>query len=140
MERRYYILWYRLDGKDSFLIWYSGEEDGVFVDAGGFAPSFTDTDSLLSYAQERHVSVDTEKPILLDLDVLGRWLKEKDVGLIAPNGFNGAWNLFADVSRSINGSFDANRRLTREVYNKLFWGSNLPGVTPEGEQYQPCWT
>jgi hypothetical protein len=140
MDRKYYILWYRLDGSDSFLIWYSDEKDGVFVDADGFVPSFKDAGSLLKYAQERNIGVDTEGPVLLNLDVLSRWLKENDVALIDPNGVNGAWNLFADVSHSIEGGFDANQRLTQKIYNKLFRGCNLPSVTPEGESYHPAWT
>jgi hypothetical protein len=140
MERKYYILWYRLDGSNSYLIWFSDENDEVLVDEGGVVPSFKDTNSLVNYAEERGISVDVGEPILLDLDVLGRWLKEKDVELIDPSRFNGAWNLFADVSRSVNGGFDSNRELTQKIYNKLFWGCNLPSVTPEGEQYHPAWT
>jgi len=140
MERKYYILWYRLDSSDSYLIWYSDEKDGVFVDESGTVPSFRDANSLVKYAESRGISVDVEEPNLLDLDVLGKWLKEKDVELIDSNSFNGAWNLFADVSLSTNGGFDSNQELTQKIYNKLFWGCNLPSVTPEGEQYHPAWT
>ncbi len=48
--------------------------------------------------------------------------------------------LFADVSSSIDGGFDADRKLTQKIYDKLFWGCNLPIVTPEGEHYHPAWT
>ncbi|HEX8459452.1 MAG TPA: hypothetical protein VF656_19325 [Pyrinomonadaceae bacterium] len=140
MNPQYYILWYRLNGSDSFLIWYSDEKDGVFVDADGSVPSFKDAGSLVKYAEARNVSVDAEEPILLDLDVLGKWLEERNVELIDPNSFNGAWNLFADVSRSINGGFDPDQELTQKIYDKLFWGCNLPAVTPEGKQYHPAWT
>lgn len=140
MDRQYYILWCRLDGSDSYLIWYTDEKDGVFVERDGFVPSFKDADSLVKYAEQRGLGVDAEGPILLDLDVLRKWLKEKDVELIDPHSFNGAWNLFADVSRSIDGGFDTNQELTQKIYNKLFWGCNLPSVTPEGEQYHPAWT
>jgi len=140
MSRQYYILWYRLDGSDPFLIWYSDDKDGVFVDPDGSVPSFKDATSLSRYAAVRDLGVDTEGPILLDLDVVREWLERKDVGLIDPHSFNGAWNLFADVSRSVNGRFDTNQKLTRKIYNKLFWGCNLPSVTPVREQYHPAWT
>ena len=137
---KYYIIWYRLYGIDSYLIWYSDEKDGVFVDSNGFVPSFKDSDSLLKYAAERTISVDIEEPILLNLDRVNKWLEEKDVELIECNTFNGAWNLFADVSHSINGKIDPDPDLTLEIYNKLFWGCNLPSVTPKGEKYHPAWT
>lgn len=140
MNLQYYILWYRLNGKDSYLIWYSDEKDGVFVDSDGFVPSFSDIDSLLRYAQEHGLSVDAEEPNLLNLDILSKWLEEKGVDHIECNAFNNAWNLFADMSHSIDGGFDPDQKLTLEIYNKLFWGCNLPSVTPEGEPYRPAWT
>ncbi len=140
MNLKYYILWYRYDDIDSYLIWYSDEKDAVFVDSDGFVPSFKGNDSLLKYAAERGISVDIEKPILHNLDLVNKWLEGKDSELIDCNTFNGAWNLFADVSRSINGGFDSKQDLTQKIYNKLFWGCNLPSVTPEGEQYNPAWT
>ena len=140
MERKYYLLWYRLDGSDSYLIWYSNENDGVFVDEVGIVPSFNSTESLLRYAEVHGISVDAGEPILLNLDVLRKWLKETDVQLIDPSSFNDAWNLFADVAHSTKSSFDTDQELTRKIYDKLFWGCNLPSVTPEGEQYHPAWT
>jgi hypothetical protein len=140
MSRKYYILWYQLGGIDSYLIWYTNEEDGVFMDGRGVVPSFRDAHALLKYAAGRGISVDAEEPTLLNLGVLERWLKERDSELIEPDSFNGAWNLFADVSRCVNGGFDANRELTQKIYDKLFWGCNLPAVTPEGEHYVPAWT
>jgi hypothetical protein len=140
MGRTYYIFRYRLDGADSYLIWYTNEEDGVFVDEAGVVPSFKDTDALLKYAGGRGISLVPEEPKLQNLDVLERWLKEGDDGLIAPDSFNDAWNLFADVSRSIGGGFDTDRGLTQKIYEKLFWGCNLPVVTPEGKRYDPVWT
>ena len=125
MSRKYYILWYRLGGIDSYLIWYTNEEDGVFMDGRGVVPSFKDADALLQYADGRGISVDTEEPTLLNLDVLERWLKEGAGELIEPDSFNSAWNLFADVSCSVNGGFDTNRGLTQKIYDKLFWGSDV---------------
>ena len=140
MSREYYILWYRLGGVDSCLIWYSNEADGVFVDEGGFVPSFKDVGALLEYVGRRGITVDTDGAPRLNLDVLERWLKGNEGGLIEPDGFNGAWNFFTDVSLSIGGGFDPDRKLTQKVYEKLFWGCNLPVVTPKGRQYHPTWT
>jgi hypothetical protein len=140
MSRKYYILWYRLGGIDSYLIWYTNKEDGVFMDERGVVPSFKDAQTLLKYAAGRGISVDAEEPTLLNLDILGKWLKECDSELIEPDSFNSAWNLFADVSRCVNGGFDPNRELTQKIYDKLFWGCNLPAVTPEGAHYVPAWT
>jgi len=140
MDRKYYILWYRLGGSDSYLIWHSNEQDGVLIDEGGCVLSFRDRGSLLSYAERQGIIIEAEEPILHNLDGLEAWLKSGDAYLIDCNNFNSAWNLFADVSASMSGGFDPDKEATRKVYDKLFWGCNPPGVTPEGEHYRPVWT
>jgi len=42
-------------------------------------------------------------------------------------------------SGSVEGGFDEDKALTQKIYNKLFWGSNLPAVTPKGRYYEPIW-
>jgi len=140
MSREYHNLWYRLDDSDAFLIWYTDEKDGVIVDADEKVPSFQNTEDLLSFADSRDLPVSVEAPILHDLDFVAEWLKKEDIEPVDCQNFLAAWNLFDDVSRSVGGSFDADRKLTKKIYEKLFWGNNLPSVTPEGKSYHPAWT
>jgi len=51
------------------------------------------------------------------------------------------WNLFTDVSFSAKHSFlgDSKLRLIRKIYDKIFWGNNLPAITPKNEKYIPVW-
>lgn len=139
MTSKYYKLWYFITGNNRYLIWYSNEQDGVFVDAKGKVPSFASVENLLSYAETRGIIVELEEPHLHNLDLLVRWLKKPDAKSVSCNEFNNAWNLFSDVSASINGNFDSDKKLTQKIYDKLFWGCNLPAVTPEGKQYHH-WT
>jgi hypothetical protein len=140
MKREYSILWYRLDGSDRYLIWYLDERDGVVIDAAGRVPSFRKTGELLNYAERHNLPVDIEDASLFDLDVVAGWLKKEDVEAVDCKQLLAAWNLFDDVSRSVGGSFDADHKLTKKIYEKLFWGNNLPSVTPEGKSYHPVWT
>jgi len=50
-----------------------------------------------------------------------------------------AWNLFGDIATSVDAEFDSDRQLSQRVYEKLFWGNNLPSVTPPGKHYTPLW-
>lgn len=51
------------------------------------------------------------------------------------------WNLFGDVAYSVGRKFEPVRtKRSDRVYNKLFFGSNLPAMTPPGEKYVPLWT
>ncbi len=150
MKTLYYPLWYRLDGLNRYLIWISREEvnedlDGVWLDSSGKTPAFGSMDALLAHAQDEDIAFADGALILHNLDVIKRWLKFKRSKAQGPTAigcdeFLAAWNLFADVSRSIDGGFNVDRERTRKIYSKIFYGNNLPAITPEGEHYIPRWS
>jgi hypothetical protein len=140
MTRVYYPYWYRLDGMDAFLIWFTNSHDGVWVDAQGLIPSFQTLAQLQSYAAAHQIPIDNEVAMLHDLDVVATWLKRPLSADIDCDSFLAAWNLFSNVSAAINGDFDPDHARTTGVYDKLFYGNNLPVITPPGEHYEPEWT
>ncbi|BCM90985.1 hypothetical protein IAD21_02848 [Abditibacteriota bacterium] len=147
MKKLYYRLWYRLDHNDRYLIWYNVEEvdedlDGVVLDLNGKIPTFTSLDALSAYAQAEAIPIVEEEPILHNLDAVAEWLKieRRDTADLNCDELLAAWNLFADVSRSIADNFDAGYDWNKDIYMKLFWGNNLPPITPEGECYIPLWS
>ena len=133
-------MWFRLDARDAYLIWFNGEPDGVVTDANGKVPCFLNTEDLLRYASTLNLRVETEEPLLHDLDFVASWLKTENVEPVNCKILLAAWNLFDDLSRSVGGNFDAQQKKTKKIYDKLFWGNNLPVVTPEGKSYTPIWT
>ncbi len=38
------------------------------------------------------------------------------------------------------GSFIALEKTARDIYQKVFWGNNLPAVTPAGKGFDPTWS
>jgi len=139
-SRQFFNLWYRLDSEDRQLIWFTDDEDGVLVDSEAHIPSFGKLEALTAYAQNRSLTVDVKEGVLFDLDATSRWLEAPDaLSIDCVNTLN-AWNLFADVARSVGGLFDVEPKETIHIYQKLFWGNNLACVTPPGEHYDPSWT
>jgi len=136
---QYYICWYLLDKKHRFLIYCSNDKDSVFVE-NGKVPVFSTEKQLLSYAAVHNIKIESEEPILHDLDFIGQWSVNPKAEQINCFEFTAAWNFFADLSNSVNGKFDADRKMTQKVYDKLFWGNNLPSVTPPGKKYEPIWS
>ena len=139
---KYFPLLYRLQGEKSYLIWISNEKDSVAVDSDGFVVSFWDLDSLRQYADLQHYSLETEEPVLHDLDWVATWRMGPGGPLNCGEAL-AAWNLFSDVSASIPRRGVAFKALDSQfplIYDKLFWGNNLPSVTPEGELYIPKWS
>jgi hypothetical protein len=139
---KYFPLLYRLNGEDSYLIWISNENDAVVVDATGSVLTFNDTGAVQAFAGLEHYHLEDEEPALHDLDWVVGWIKEteKPVNCIEALA---AWNLFSDISRSIQrapSAFEALNSQFPGIYEKLFWGNNLPSMTPEGKHYEPGWS
>lgn len=137
----YFSLWYRLDRIDYYLIWYTNDRDGVVVDSTGLIPTFRDIDSLAIYAENIGLYVEKEEPTLHNLDLLKYWLENPNQATIVCDDFLAIWNLFTDVASSVlDIEFDRDIQKTKSIYNKLFWGNNLPSLTPKGKYYNPIWT
>ncbi len=139
LKREYYICRYLLDGNDRYLIWYTNDVDGVWLDNGKI-PVFHKQNLLLEYASNHHIGIEPEEPCLHDLDKVSRWLNHPNISSVDCKGFSAAWNLFTDVSSSVRGNFDPDKRKTDKVYQKIFWALNLPSMTPKEKQYEPKWT
>ena len=139
MSCEYYSYWYRLNNEDSFLIWFSNEKDGVVVDENGFVPSFGKKSDLKNYCEKNQIKVDLDNSNLTNLDTIKNWL-DKGGKLEDYNLYLDTWNLFEDIAISTNGNFDKDKAVTNDIYDRIFWGCNLPAVTPEGESFTPTWT
>ncbi len=138
---RYYICWYRLDGLDSYVIWYSNERDGVLTDQPLLVPSFPSMEQARSYAEQVGIQVEAEEPVLHNLDILSEWLRSPDNRTIRCDHFLSAWNLFSDIASSVEGAaFEQEERGVKAIYNKLFEGNNLPSWRAPGEIYIPGWS
>lgn len=98
--------------------------------------SFSDEESAREYALAENLSLAPKEALRLhDLDRAVRWLEadaEPDCRLLLA-----IWNLAGDVARSVSEPFDDRGGVLDDVYHKLFFGSNLPSMTPPGEQYHP---
>lgn len=139
MSRIWYPLALKVDGRTLFLLWVSDDRalDRVLADAGQVI-SFTDEESAREYALAEHLPLAPhEECHLHDLDSAVNWLAadgRADCRLLLD-----IWNLAGDVARSVSEAFEDRGGALDEIYDKLFFGSNLPSMTPPGERYQPEW-
>ena len=136
---KYFPLLYRLQGEKSYLIWISNEQDSVAVDSDGFVVSFPYLTSLRQYADLKRYRPETEEPVFHDLDWVATWNMRPGEPANCGEAL-AAWNLFSDVSASIPSRGVAFKTLDSQfpfIYDKLFWGNNLPSVTPEANSTSP---
>ena len=143
----YYPYWYRLDGADAYLLWRTDDSsestapDGVLLDDAGRMVTSRHLDQLRDYAARRGLPVAAEvNPKPLDLDVVDQWLEAARKTNVDCETFLEAWNLFSDLASTVAGRLaHIDDRKQDRIYNKLFWGNNLPAVTPPGKHYEPLW-
>jgi hypothetical protein len=140
----YFPLLYRVEREERFLIWISDDTDLVATGADGNVLSFASVDVLRSYAAEMRWTVENDdNPILHDLDFIIRWVAAPVEPVDCVQILNG-WNLFKDISTSVgsprNGVFEPLDSQSFVLYDRIFWGNNLPAVTPQGERFVPSWS
>ncbi|MHC4251842.1 MAG: hypothetical protein ACYS9X_22205 [Planctomycetota bacterium] len=135
MAAEYYAVWVRLNGVEQCFIWHTDDEDGVWVDQERrFVPSFGSFADATSYADAIGVKLSEASRPLLDLDAVRRWAIYPGTGDIDHSGLLDVWNLGEDFARSLD--LPRSRR-NMDLYDRLFWGCNLPSVTPPGQHYVP---
>jgi len=140
---KYLPLLYRLNAEERYLIWISNEQDAVAVDHEGFFPSFRDLVNLRRYADLNHYRLESEEPVLHDLDWVAMLKMAMNPEIDCENAL-AAWNLFSDVAVSTPSHGNAFQTLDSKahwpIYDKLFRGNNLPALNPKGERYIPEWS
>jgi hypothetical protein len=140
MSETWYPLALNVGGRTLFLLWVSDDRALNRVLAGaGRVVWFSDEESAREYALAQNLTLAPEEELRLhDLDSAVGWLEadaEPDCRLLLA-----IWNLAGDVARSVNEPFEDRGEVLDRVYDKLFFGNNLPSMTPPGEQYHPQWS
>jgi hypothetical protein len=132
-----------LDGDQLFLIWRDGGDgpDEVLVQDDETIPLFATAAKAREAAPLSEPFSDETNEIPLDLDAVRAWCSSPSAETLDCDLVLGAWNLFADVEGiRKHPSFRAWDAAADRQYDKLFFGGNLPAVTPEGETYEPEWS
>ncbi|HQU86400.1 MAG TPA: hypothetical protein PKY59_24940 [Pyrinomonadaceae bacterium] len=138
MNREYYICNCHFNENDHYFIWFTDEEDGVCVNKEKKLLVCRSLEEIKTYAKKQKISLKDEEPFFCDLDKLAKTFHKRlfEVNCV---DFLNAWNLFGDISFSVEETFNSERKDTEKIYEKLFLGNNLPVITPQGKFYKPSW-
>lgn len=132
----WYAVWYRLGGIDRYLLWW---QEGVFVTANRRVPVFRSLDHLRTFAEREGIIPRDPDPSPFDLDRITQWLDRPEPTTIDCSSFLNVWNLFDNVALGTNSVFPPDEVDWIDAYNRLFYGCNLPAITPPGEHFTPTW-
>jgi hypothetical protein len=142
LERLYFPCRVRLNGADVFLLWYEDERDSFARTTDGRLLVGSSLDDLTAEAADLGVELEESRTVY-DLDQLRAWCRRPIAEGIECRTFLDAWNFFDDLAGLHTAPGTEYAQLSREAaayYDKLFWGSNLPSVTPPGERFDPSWS
>ena len=137
--RSHYGVRLRLDGVERLMVWYSDESDGVLTSSPGRIALFKDPAEVERYATQQNLKLEPEPVALYDFDRLAQWLAQPSREALDCRFLLDAWNMLCDVAFSVGAKIEE-RRDAQGVYDKLFWGCNLPSMTPPGEHFEPRWS
>lgn len=139
MELDYTACTFRLDGQDRHFLWYAGDPDGVMVGAAGEMATFPSEAALLAFGVTEGVTWPLDFTVFYDFDAVAAWAAQPDPEAIDSVMMLNAWNMFVDIAATFSCKL-LEPRGASAVYDKLFWGNNLPTMTPPGEHYVPAWS
>jgi hypothetical protein len=134
----YYPVKFALGLKETYSLWYSNKNDGFLVNQNKLL-SFKSMNELQKYSKEKSINLQDGLTVVI-LDAVINWLegeqKEIDYEL-----FLNFWNIIADLAYSVDEEFygDKDENGVLNIYNKLFYGSNLPAVNTGKEHFVPEW-
>jgi hypothetical protein len=143
VERRHYTCRIQLDAADTFVVWYSTDGHDGFVRLSNERLLVTASSAdLQARAAHLGLSLEPENVTDYDFDFVQDWCDIPVAEGVDCSAFLNAWNFFDDLAEIHAKPETHHARLSREareVYDKLFWGNNLPAATPIGERYEPSW-
>lgn len=142
-NRTYYSYDWLLDARHYLVIWFDGDPEGVEMTPAGKIIAFKAFDDLASYCHANGLAPLVDDGAQLNLDSIAAWCKRPSEDSVDCRLFLDASNAFTDVARSdkaVNCTFIGDADLYIPVYDKLFWGCNLPAVTPPGQRCTPTWS
>jgi hypothetical protein len=116
--------------------------DGVVLDELERLLFFSDLATLNEWTQTQGWEVETaDLRVLHDLDATEEWSEHPSPDTVDCVALLNAWNLFLDIRASVE-----QHNVLRDdpennhIYDKLFYGNNLPSITPPGKHYTPIWS
>jgi hypothetical protein len=137
-----YPHWIQFQGQRLGLVWQTddesgdeGDTDGVLVYKGQIVCARTQED-FSELARQHNLTLEPGNEEPQNLDGIEALLKLPASDDTCTQLLN-AWNLLGDIARSVNASLDDRRPEADKCYDKLFYGNNLPSITPPGEYYSP---
>lgn len=120
------------------MLMYEKGDDELYRKPG-VSPVYGAFSQLAADLERDGVKVVAEADGIVDVDsallVVSRSMSEDQLSEVIV-----AWNCLEELLTGLSLPFNFHGRLSDSAYSRLFWGMNLPSLTPPGEHWVPHWT
>ena len=136
----YYVIKFSNGYTENFCLWFSdknGKDQFLTNDLGVIC--FSRYSELFYYITENNLNIE-QNQINYDVSMAINWLAECSSNIDCEY-FLTLWNITTDLVYSIKRDFLGNSesKMTKSVYDKLYWGNNLPALKGNEDIYIPKW-
>ena len=128
----YYIITITLNRKSFFLLWNCEYEPVFLMGENGMAVFFGGPAELNAFAEENGIELD-EEITEYDLDDITVTAETIDCNEVIQK-----WNIMSDLALSVGEDFSGENKRYNDIYDKLFYGCNLPAMNHP--PYTPEWS
>lgn len=132
--RQYYLVKVTYKDIESFLIWYSDDEDGLLLLDDNLL-IFKNIDEAMSFAKNQNFLLEMDEN-KFDFSDVFELLKGIEFSENCSKLIN-IWNFFSDLAKSLNMEFvgDSDDDVVTDIYSQLFHGINIKVL--KNEEYHP---
>jgi hypothetical protein len=135
--KQYYKLTFLYKNKHLYTLWYTNDVDGLLNENNKII-FFNCEYELIDYCKKENINIIDDCTVIYNIDEINRIILNNSTN-IDFEYLLGLWNIIADIARTIDVPFHGNKKETIHIYNKLFYGNNLPSIRGNGEIYIPRW-
>lgn len=134
--KNYYPIEIVINKKSYYCIWYTNDTDGIIIEVN-LLKYFYSIAKLKRYCHENSMIINEDVSVY-SLDKALEWILS-DKTTIDCKFILSIWNIMSDLSRSTGEYFYGNDEGLVTIYNKLFYGNNLPALNAGEDLYTPSW-
>ena len=125
-----------LDEQEFHCLWYTNDIDGLLTRNNRLV-HFRNRNDLNAFCALKTLTLEDGTSVYHPLKAVHTLLDES-VAMDYVEILN-FWNLSSDLASSLRVKFLGDHRSTNNLYNKVFYGNNLPSLRRDGEEYVPQW-
>ena len=135
--KTYFKLLFIYKNKELYTLWYSNDIDGL-LNENNKIKYFNTENNLTNYAINKGIKIQPDKITVYNIDDIQKIIQSKGKVIDCEKVLN-LWNIIADIAKTIGTSFYGDKDEITHIYDKLFYGNNLPAICEGNEMQPPIW-